>query len=43
MRKAIRDYLEREMPEMSARERSILAQYVDRHLVRRGRASRPYW
>jgi len=36
MRKAIRDYLEREMPAMSARERTILAQYVDRHLTRRG-------
>lgn len=36
MRKAIRDYLEREMPQMSARERTVLAQYVDRHLTRRG-------
>lgn len=36
MRKAIRDYLEREMPEMSNRERTVLAQYVDRHLTRRG-------
>jgi hypothetical protein len=36
MRKAIRDYLEREMPEMSPRERTVLAQYVDRHLTRRG-------
>jgi hypothetical protein len=36
MRKAIRDYLEREMPAMSARERTVLAQYVDRHLTRRG-------
>jgi hypothetical protein len=36
MRKAIRDYLEREMPQMTARERTVLAQYVDRHLTRRG-------
>ena len=36
MRKAIRDYLEREMPELSSTERRILAQYVDRHVVRRG-------
>ncbi len=36
MRKAIRDYLEREIPEMSPRERTVLAQYVDRHLTRRG-------
>ena len=36
MRKAIRDYLEREMPETTSTERRILAQYVDRHLVRRG-------
>jgi hypothetical protein len=36
MRKAIRDYLEREMPQMTSYERRVLAQYVDRHLVRRG-------
>lgn len=36
MRKAIRDYLAREMPQITPRERTVLAQYVDRHLTRRG-------